>query len=180
MKDQRKSIIVNEIHFWKKNQMLPEHYCDFLLALYEQEEQSHKPQKTKKSILSKESSIAVLWQMVLVITTIVVLLFVFYSTNLWVPIILSLLMLFILIGATYYFTKKTIKAPVLYVLLALILLGLSMKIWLLYFNDQPIVLIVVMFIHCVLWIIAGRVLKQVYFVISGIAGVLITLYYLFF
>ena len=30
----RKQIIINEIIYWKKNRMLPEHYCDFLLALY--------------------------------------------------------------------------------------------------------------------------------------------------
>jgi hypothetical protein len=180
LKDQRKSIIVNEIRFWKQNQMLPEHYCDFLLALYEQGEHSKKTQKTKNSILSREGSKFILWQIVLLITTIAALLFITFSSTLWVPLILSLVMIAILIGATYYFSTKMMKAPLLYVLLALILLGLSMKIWLLYFKEQPIVLIVIMMIHCVLWIIAGKFLKQVYFVISGITGILIALYYLFF
>ena len=34
MNESRKQIIINEIIYWKKNRMLPEHYCDFLLALY--------------------------------------------------------------------------------------------------------------------------------------------------
>ncbi|MEH7391845.1 hypothetical protein V7164_16455, partial [Bacillus sp. JJ1474] len=34
MNETRKKIIVNEIINWRKNRMLPEHYCDFLLALY--------------------------------------------------------------------------------------------------------------------------------------------------
>lgn len=160
--------------------MLPEHYCDFLLALYEQGEEGKKPKKTKNSILNGEGTKTVLWQMVLLITTMAALLFIFFSSTLLVPIVLSLLMIAILIGAMYYFSLKMIKVPVLYVLLALILLGLSVKMWLLFFYDQPSVLIVMMMIHCVLWIIVGKLLKQVYFVISGIAGILITIYYLFF
>ncbi|MEM5592255.1 hypothetical protein AAHH67_11950 [Niallia circulans] len=34
MQDQRKTIIVKEIAYWKENKMLPEHYCDYLLTLY--------------------------------------------------------------------------------------------------------------------------------------------------
>ena len=34
MNESRKQIIINEIGYWKKNQILPEQYCDFLLALY--------------------------------------------------------------------------------------------------------------------------------------------------
>ena len=34
MDQQRKAIIIHEIKYWKDNHLLPEHYCDFLLALY--------------------------------------------------------------------------------------------------------------------------------------------------
>lgn len=34
MEDQRKKIIVKEIEHWRKNHLLPEHYCIFLLNLY--------------------------------------------------------------------------------------------------------------------------------------------------
>lgn len=34
MTNPRKKIILNEILFWKQNKLLPEHYCDFLAALY--------------------------------------------------------------------------------------------------------------------------------------------------
>lgn len=36
MSDERKAIIIKEIQYWKKNHLLPEQYCDFLLALYTQ------------------------------------------------------------------------------------------------------------------------------------------------
>ncbi|WP_068674313.1 hypothetical protein [Oceanobacillus sp. Castelsardo] len=32
--DNRINIIINEINYWKRNKMLPETYCDYLLALY--------------------------------------------------------------------------------------------------------------------------------------------------
>ncbi|MGM0523072.1 MAG: hypothetical protein ACQER2_03360 [Bacillota bacterium] len=34
MDQQRKATIIHEIKYWKDNHLLPEHYCDFLLALY--------------------------------------------------------------------------------------------------------------------------------------------------
>jgi hypothetical protein len=32
--DQKKKIIIQEIEYWKRSRLLPEHYCDFLLQLY--------------------------------------------------------------------------------------------------------------------------------------------------
>lgn len=40
MEDQRKKIIVNEIEHWRKNHLLPEHYCVFLLNLYTEGERA--------------------------------------------------------------------------------------------------------------------------------------------
>ncbi|AIF45389.1 hypothetical protein [Virgibacillus sp. SK37] len=34
MQDDRIHTIIKEIHFWRENNLLPEVYCDFLLALY--------------------------------------------------------------------------------------------------------------------------------------------------
>ncbi|MED4537156.1 hypothetical protein P9243_11840, partial [Heyndrickxia coagulans] len=34
MDDKRKQIIVNEIKMWKETKMIPQEYCDFLLAIY--------------------------------------------------------------------------------------------------------------------------------------------------
>ena len=33
MSNQRKQIILNEITFWKKNKLLPERYCNFLMKV---------------------------------------------------------------------------------------------------------------------------------------------------
>lgn len=34
MEQERKETIIHEIKYWKENQLIPSHYCDFLLALY--------------------------------------------------------------------------------------------------------------------------------------------------
>ena len=55
MNESRKQIIINEIIYWKKNRMLPEHYCDFLLALYTKgnglQDQSQKSRLRKNILL---------------------------------------------------------------------------------------------------------------------------------
>lgn len=34
MDEARKETVIKEINYWKTHQLLPEHYCDYLLALY--------------------------------------------------------------------------------------------------------------------------------------------------
>ncbi|SHN11421.1 hypothetical protein [Gracilibacillus kekensis] len=48
MDEGRKKIIIQEIHYWKDHQLLPNHYCDFLLALYTEGEVASKEKNDKK------------------------------------------------------------------------------------------------------------------------------------
>ena len=51
----RKKIILNEINFWKQNNMLPEHYCDYLIALYSEGENPEQLQiKDVKKLISED------------------------------------------------------------------------------------------------------------------------------
>ncbi|MGD8189045.1 hypothetical protein ACQCN2_03485 [Brevibacillus ginsengisoli] len=54
MSDQKKKIIIAEIENWRKNHLLPEHYCIFLLNLYTEGEGEHdrQPPKKKKGFFS--------------------------------------------------------------------------------------------------------------------------------
>lgn len=57
MTNPRKKIILNEILFWKQNKLLPEHYCDFLAALYTEGadiEELEPVQHPKQAILPSE------------------------------------------------------------------------------------------------------------------------------
>jgi hypothetical protein len=80
--DKRK-LIVNEIHHWRKSKLLPEHYCDFLLNLYADD--SGKTEAGSKSMLSSGFSLSIQnshWKFWLMGTVVAVLfsLFVFNFT----------------------------------------------------------------------------------------------------
>jgi len=43
MDQQRRKVIVQEIEYWHKSKLLPDHYCDFLLNLYAEQDEQAKP-----------------------------------------------------------------------------------------------------------------------------------------
>ncbi|MGD6818133.1 hypothetical protein [Metabacillus sp. 84] len=45
----RKKIIIDEIRHWKSSKLLPDTYCDFLLALYTEGEQENDAKRRKKT-----------------------------------------------------------------------------------------------------------------------------------
>ncbi|MGR9049340.1 hypothetical protein ACQ4XT_11985 [Halobacillus faecis] len=49
MKHERTNIIIDEIRYWKQNQLLPDEYCNFLLALYTQGESQENEESTEGS-----------------------------------------------------------------------------------------------------------------------------------
>ncbi|SER17556.1 hypothetical protein SAMN04487944_101510 [Gracilibacillus ureilyticus] len=50
MDAERKDVIVKEINYWKSHHLLPEQYCDFLIALYTEGEGTEESQtKSKKT-----------------------------------------------------------------------------------------------------------------------------------
>ena len=88
---QRKQIIMNEIAFWKKNKLLPEHYCDFLLTLYAQGENQGEEQTENASmaVLAKKQKYKVILYIVVGFLTALLLAALFVvTTAVFIPIIL--------------------------------------------------------------------------------------------
>ncbi|MEW5551909.1 hypothetical protein ABGT24_18275 [Peribacillus frigoritolerans] len=54
MDEMRKKIIIQEINSWKESRMLPEQYCNYLLALYGQGELP--PSKSNETAGKKTTS----------------------------------------------------------------------------------------------------------------------------
>lgn len=54
MNETRKKIIINEIHYWKKSRILPEQYCNFLLALYTEGEYEQEVSSPKRPTFRKQ------------------------------------------------------------------------------------------------------------------------------
>lgn len=183
MSIQRKQIIINEIAFWKKNKLLPEHYCDFLTALYAQGEDLEEEQKEKSSqaVLAKEKKNKTFLYVILGITTaILIASLILITTVAFIPIILSGIAVCAFLYIAIKLAKtKSVRTPLLFVFSALLLLGISFKVWDVYFIDYPSVLIGLIIGNCLLWLFSGLLLRLIYFSISGIVGTALILFYLF-
>ncbi len=165
MDENRKQIIIKEIGYWKNNKLLPEQYCNFLLALYTEgtglNETSNGSKKRKKMFL---------WFLIIPIIV-----FVFYFTELsfTLQIVLSIVFLFIGIYLTIYLKRKGLLFHIPLVLSALLLLFVSVEWTLMHFPESSIILYGILMLNCLIWLIGGWKLKQLYFTISGVLGILL-------
>lgn len=177
MKDSRKKIILNEILFWKQNKLLPEHYCDFLSTLYaegedyeEQDDLSH-----KQAVLSAEKRHRLYLFMGLIIG-IVAILFVLFTFNQFtfvISIVVGVLVVLALLNAIRLAKAKSLLAPLFHIAAALLLLGLSVKVSITYFENNNVVLYSILLGNSLLWLFSGIKSRLVYFTISGVLGILV-------
>ncbi len=81
---------------------------------------------------------------------------------------------------TAFFGKKkdTDFVSLLYVLSAILVLGMSLKVWLLLFEGQALVLVGLLLFNCLIWLVAGRLLKLLYFTISGVGGLALIIFFI--
>lgn len=161
MDESRKQIIIREIAHWKKNRLLPEHYCDFLLALYTEGNGLHE----KKNRFERKYLLFLL----LFIPVIMFLLY-FTELSLILQMVFSIILIFIGIYLVLLFLKKGLLFQIPLIVSALILLFVSAKITLNLFPGNYISLYTVLGLNCLLWLVSGWKLKQLYFTISGILG----------
>lgn len=175
MNEQRKRIIISEIKYWRNNKLLPEHYCDFLITLYAQGEDAHQKEKNQPdSILLKEKkriSRSLLFYTMLVLVA---------SASMFIisnyPVITLLFaasVVLVLLLMTIRKTSTLVITQYIYIITSFLLLGMSLKVWLSYFEGQTMLLLGLIMLNCVLWLFAGRLLKLVYFTISGTVGLLL-------
>jgi hypothetical protein len=182
MNPQRKRIIISEILYWKKNKLLPEHYCDFLITLYAQgNEEELLEVKVSQSILTSEKKRLNRIVVFLSILAVVFAASMFVLINLpLVTIGMSTLLIVLLLLIPFSKTiKKSFITPFIYIICAFLLLATSMKVWLVYFEGESSILIALLVLNCVLWFFTGRQLKLLYFTISGAAGILLIIGFLF-
>lgn len=184
MIDSRKKIILNEILFWKQNKLLPEHYCDFLATLYSEGEDYEKQDDLshKQAVLSVEKRNRILISLGLFISVITILYVLFtITTMIWfVSIGVGVIALALIIAAFKMAKNKSLLAPILHIVAALLILGLSVKVCLTYFDGNNIALYGFLILNSVLWLISGLKLKLVYFTVSGALGILVIIGFAFY
>ncbi|GKV68058.1 hypothetical protein NCCP2716_05560 [Sporosarcina sp. NCCP-2716] len=181
MNPQRKRIIISEIQYWKKNRLLPEHYCDFLITLYAQGESAGaEPAKTDKAVLEKERS-AVTNRMILMGLLAAVLfagLFLIKDHPAAAVSAAAAVAALLIIRLLFSRKVRTALVPFTYIITALLILGISLKVWFAFFEGETMLLLGLLMLNSILWLFAGRLLKLLYFTISGSAGLLLIIGFL--
>lgn len=177
MTNPRKKIILNEILFWKQNKLLPEHYCDFLAALYTEGadiEELEPVQHPKQAILPSEKRKMVLLVVGLCIAIMAVLAiyFTIKSLTLILTVIVGIGACILFIVAWQMARKKQLLAPIFHVLAAILLFSMSIRICTTYFSGNNMVLFCLIAANCLIWLWSGIKMKLLYFTVSGALGLL--------
>ncbi|MEM1502196.1 hypothetical protein RG959_02135 [Domibacillus sp. 8LH] len=173
MKQTKKDIIIQEILLWKDNQMLPPHYCDYLLALYTQGTEFTESGRCAQ--LKRIHMSTALLALLLLPVAVCILYFTELSFLLQTVILTSFVGSLLLLAI--YFSRQKVLAPMLFLGAAVLLLLLSLELNTRIFHDHPYTLYGLLAVNCLLWIFTGVKLKLFYFSISGGLGLIVLLFF---
>ncbi|MCF6092783.1 hypothetical protein L1765_02080 [Microaerobacter geothermalis] len=163
MDERRKQLIIQEIKYWQKNKLLPDHYCLFLLHLYSGDGNRLVKNKRRSGIVL--SILAFVWM-------IAISYFVINFTRFSIPmqIIVFSIILFSLYISSYYFrTEKPLLTNLLAGLASIFLIGGGILLlnqwgkgqdWLLFF----------LVISCFVWLLSGVIYRISYLFFCGLIG----------
>lgn len=172
MDRERKNIIIQEIHFWKENKMLPEHYCNYLLALYTKGEND--PQEKKRSSYYNQRHT---WISIGLLLMIIVMLFVTYLDKVFFSwqIVISLTFFLILTSVNTYFRKKQMNASIVYLTAAFLLLLFSVQLNQKFWNGDALSLYFLLLINSFIWLLGGFWTKMWLLIAIGLVTLLLLL-----
>ncbi|RFU65736.1 hypothetical protein [Peribacillus glennii] len=165
MNEMRKKIIIKEILYWKNSRMLPDQYCEYLLALYSEGEEINQPyaKPGKRRLGLPYLIIGAIISITLVLN---------YFTQLpyGMQISSSIFSIFALLIITAYFSKRLMSyhIPLIGAVLLFLLATVSSvehfapgRVGVLYFF---------LLCHAGLWIYLGKRLGMAYFTVAGYLG----------
>lgn len=160
MDNQRKSIIIKEIHLWKKTGLLPEHYCNYLLALYSEGEiiESKDLDDNKEKPEINLTHVVLLISNLFVVPAAFVIYDLFHFTLLLQIFYWSSVILIIWSFYSIQTKKATIKSHYPLIILLINILIVSVFLSQLLMNT-PIVSLSVVFIQLLGWAILGFKMK---------------------
>lgn len=180
MNAQRKKIIMTEINYWKSNKLLPEHYCDFLITLYTQGEEESEVDISDAILIKEKKSmnLTILFFLLMTIGIGVAMFFVTAYPTLTLS-LAAILTIGMLVKTMFGKAEQSGLNTFLYIMVAFMLLLISLKIWTVFFAGQPTLLVGLLILNCMLWLLAGRLLKLLYFTLSGAGGLLLIIGFIF-
>ncbi|OIJ16133.1 hypothetical protein BKP35_03920 [Anaerobacillus arseniciselenatis] len=175
----RKKIIINEIKYWKKNRLLPEQYCNFLLTLYTEGEETGKNEQKLNSSVSNQ--LLMLLFMVIGMTLLGLTFLVIYFTDFSPLLQTALVIIFsgLMFFLAFFVKKYEQRFAHFFILLgALIVFLASIDVIDYLFPNQPLAIMLTVFFTCIVWLFIGKKYKLKYFTISGAIGFIIVFYFL--
>lgn len=178
MTEDRKATIISELHYWKKNKMLPAVYCDYLLALY-----SNGDEVIEKEMKRGKNNVSIIQfsQLLLVIVLVPVAILVMYTSLFPGYIQVGVLLLFTLYSFWHYNALRQ-KQDFYYHLSFVIFLLLVFLTTILLSNTYfyPITPYI-MIMNFVIWFVIGRKMESIYLLIASTFGILLMVpFYLFY
>ncbi|HSH25714.1 MAG TPA: hypothetical protein VLA13_09300 [Massilibacterium sp.] len=173
--DEKKKIIVQEILYWKENKLLPETYCNFLLALYSGGDDITKKRKEKKStrFIGIHATLSFIF-IALFIFGVLVIYFTDFSFQMQMTFEVIIILFFC---SMIIFLKKyrTISYHIAIFLTALLVVIVGSEWITRIFKDYPSAPVYFTMIHCFIWIVGGKKFNILYLFYAGIGGMIVML-----
>ncbi|MRX71292.1 hypothetical protein GJU40_03785 [Bacillus lacus] len=171
MEQDRKHVIIQEILYWKENKLLPETYCNFLLALYTEGASAGGGEGVPAPAFHRRKRV---FYFLMLGALIPLSLLVFYFNGLPTYLQISFVFIFYLIGifGIYYLRKTSLLHALTGIFFLLLLLG-SLHITTLFLPEINVYS--VLLVNVLIWTAAGIFKKLRYYLIVGTAGLLLTL-----
>ena len=183
VEDKRITTIINEIEYWKEYKILPNQYCDFLLALYTNGEDIDANIDSKHleryGHTGRKTSVPMIFQIILLFLLLPFSFLVVYFTEFHIYLQLGILTLFLsyaLWSFLYLKQRKIIYYHLGLMISLFLLLLLSISISNLLFN-QAFVLNGSIVINFILWLFLSRIYKLRYLLITSILGLIYVILY---
>lgn len=173
----RKDIIIQEIKNWKRHNLLPETYCDFLITLYTEGDEKNDPDFRKPPFLRLKTIYAIIFVHLLLLVTVVVIYFTDFSFIMQIAVV-------ILCGAMIFFVAKKLLltnknfAHLFYLIGAITFFLLMIEGAKKFFPENSLAIAVTVLVNSFAWIAIGYKWKIKYFQIAGIVSVLLFIAYL--
>ncbi|MBS4176308.1 hypothetical protein [Lederbergia citrea] len=177
MNDSRKKVILKEINFWKQNNMLPEQYCNYLIALYSEGDAQQQPKIKKRNMIYSNELLFSLLYLIIIAIAIVITYITDFSFGLQ-TLFLSILGVILLLSL-YYYRRKKKNQLVINITGAFLVLLYTVQLNEAFFENNASTLYIMLFVNCLVWIVIGIWRKQPFFIIAG-AIAITALLFLFF
>lgn len=178
MPEERMEVIIEEIRYWRKSQLLPEVYCDYLLALYTKGENGSEDLNNTSTRNKTTVSLAI--QLILLLFTIPFSLLVMSSSLLFIGKLFVLLSLMGYAGWTlYHFKQRGMMYGHISLMILFLLVLLSSVFMNQYFDLEQWTISGVIIGNVFVWFIVGLKWRISYLIITSIFGIFMTIVFYF-